>query len=78
MMKIKVALDGELVKTRGRMGTEAMDAYMCILDRLQVFGRKFSIESRLFAQTNGMAIDELIGQDDVIVLESYGWRREFY
>ena len=77
MMKIKIALDDELVSSRGRMGTEAMDCYMCLLDRLQVFGRKFSIESRLFARQDGIAVDELIGKDDIIVLESYGLETTF-
>lgn len=48
-----------------------------VLDRLQIFGRKFSIETRLFGQTDGMAVDELIGKDDVIVLESYGLETTF-
>ena len=77
MHQIKLALDDSLVSKRGRMGNEAMDAYACILDRLQVFGRKFSIEARLFAREDGIAIDELIGGDDVIVLESYGLETTF-
>ena len=77
MQKIKLALDDPKVSKKGRMGTEAMDCYMCLLDRLQVFGRKFSIEARLFANEDGMAIDELIGGDDIIVLESYGLETTF-
>ena len=77
MLKIKVALDDPAISKRGRMGTEAMDAYACILDRLQVFGRKFSIEARLFSREDGIAIDELIGGDDIIVLESYGLETTF-
>ena len=78
MQKIKLALEGnESVARRGRMGNEAMDCYTALLDRLQVFGRKFSIEARLFAREDGMGIDELIGKDDVIVLESYGLETTF-
>ena len=77
MQKIKLALDDPAVSKKGRMGTEAMDCYMCLLDRLQVFGRKFSIEARLFAREDGIGIDELIGEDDVIVLESYGLETTF-
>ena len=77
MMKIKLALEDPKLSKKGRMGTEAMDCYMCLLDRLQVFGRKFSIEARLFANEDGMGIDELIGGDDIIVLESYGLETTF-
>ena len=77
MQQIKLALDDSLIAKRGRTGNEAMDAYACILDRLQVFSRKFSIEARLFAREDGIAIDELIGGDDVIVLESYGLETTF-
>jgi len=77
MQKIKLALDDPKLSKKGRMGTEAMDCYMCLLDRLQVFGRKFSIEARLFANEDGIAVDELIGKDDVVVLESYGLETTF-
>ena len=78
MQKIKLALEENTsVAKRGRMGNEAMDCYTALLDRLQVFGRKFSIEARLFAREDGIGIDELIGGDDVIVLESYGLETTF-
>ena len=77
MMKIKVDLEDPTVSGKGRMGNEARDAYTRVLDRMQVFGRKFSIESRLFGQEDGMAVDELIGKDDIIVLESYGLETTF-
>ena len=48
-----------------------------VLDRMQIFGRKFSIETRLFGQEDGIGVDELIGKDDVIVLESYGLETTF-
>ena len=77
MSKIKLALEDPLQSGKGRMGNEARDAYTRVLDRLQIFGRKFSIETRLFGQTDGIGVDELIGKDDVIVLESYGLETTF-
>ena len=77
MQKIKVDLEDPTVSGKGRMGNEARDAYTRVLDRMQVFGRKFSIESRLFGQTDGIGVDELIGKDDIIVLESYGLETTF-
>ena len=77
MMKIKVDLEDPTVSGKGRMGNEARDAYTRVLDRMQIFGRKFSIESRLFGQETGIAVDELIGKDDIIVLESYGLETTF-
>ena len=31
-------------------------------DRLQVFGRPFSIEAQLFGREDGMGVDDLIGR----------------
>ena len=77
MNKIKLELEDPMKSGKGRMGNEARDAYTRVLDRLQIFGRKFSIESRLFGQSDGIGVDELIGKDDVIVLESYGLETTF-
>ena len=77
MNRIKLDLEDPTKSGKGRMGNEARDAYTRVLDRLQIFGRKFSIESRLFGQTDGIGVDELIGKDDVIVLESYGLETTF-
>ena len=77
MNRIKLELEDPMKSGKGRMGNEARDAYTRVLDRLQIFGRKFSIETRLFGQPDGMAVDELIGKDDVIVLESYGLETTF-
>lgn len=77
MNRIKLDLEDPLKSGKGRMGNEARDAYTRVLDRLQIFGRKFSIETRLFGQPDGIAVDELIGKDDVIVLESYGLETTF-
>lgn len=77
MNKIKLDLEDPLKSGKGRMGNEARDAYTRVLDRLQIFGRKFSIETRLFGQPDGIGVDELIGKDDIIVLESYGLETTF-
>ena len=77
MNRIKLDLEDPTKSGKGRMGNEARDAYTRVLDRLQIFGRKFSIETRLFGQEDGMGVDELIGKDDVIVLESYGLETTF-
>lgn len=77
MNRIKVDLEDPLKSGKGRMGNEARDAYTRVLDRLQIFGRKFSIETRMFGQEDGIGVDELIGKDDVIVLESYGLETTF-
>ena len=77
MNRIKLELEDPLKSGKGRMGNEARDAYTRVLDRLQIFGRKFSIETRMFGQADGIGVDELIGKDDVIVLESYGLETTF-
>lgn len=77
MNQIKLDLEDPLKSGKGRMGNEARDAYTRVLDRMQIFGRKFSIETRLFGQEDGIGVDELIGKDDVIILESYGLETTF-
>lgn len=64
-------------KGKGRAGNEMRDAYARIIDRMNPFGRDFSLESRLFGRSDGIGIDDLIGKDDVIVLESYGLETTF-
>ncbi|HVI41095.1 MAG TPA: serine-rich protein, partial [Anaerovoracaceae bacterium] len=76
MSDIKLSLEDPTSK-KGKVGNDVRDAYSRVLDRLQVFGRSFSIESRLFGRADGMGIDELIGADDVVVLESYGLESTF-
>lgn len=77
MMQKKVELDDPLKSGKGRIGNEARDAYTRVLDRMQVFGRTTSIETRLFGQDDGIGIDELIRDDDVTILESYGLETTF-
>lgn len=76
MSKIKLDLEDPNNK-KGRAGNDTRDAYARLLDRLQAFGREFSIERRLFSSKDGMGVDDLIGEDDVVVLESSGLESTF-
>lgn len=61
----------------GRIGNDTRDAYARLLDRLQCFDREFSVESQLFASAEGVSIDEIIGADDITVIESTGLETTF-
>ena len=70
-----------------RAGNDTVDAYARLLERLSCFSRPYSIEYRLFSAENdfddinsygtGLAVDELIGADDVTVFESFGLESTF-
>ena len=70
-----------------RAGNDTLDAYSRLLERLSCFARAYSIEYRLFSQEDrfedinstglGLAVDELIGADDVTVFESFGLESTF-
>lgn len=70
-----------------RAGNDTLDAYSRLLERLSCFARPYSIEYRLFsAEDNfsdpnskgtGLGVDELIGEDDVTVFESFGLESTF-
>lgn len=77
MRQIKLNLEDPQKSGKGKVGNDVRDAYSRVLDRLQVFGRPFSIEAQLFGREDGMGIDDLIGGDDVVVLESYGLETTF-
>ena len=62
---------------KGRAGNDTRDAYARLLDRLSAFGRAYSIERRLFGSAEGLGIDELIGADDITILESKGLESTF-
>jgi hypothetical protein len=62
---------------KGRGGNDTRDAYARLLERLSVFGRSFSIESKLFGSEEGLGVDEMIGNDDVTVIESKGLESTF-
>lgn len=76
MTQIKARLE-DPTNPKGRAGNDTRDAYARLLDRLQAFGRPYSIEHKLFGTSEGIGIDELIGNDDVTVLESKGLENTF-
>lgn len=76
LLKHKVDLE-DASKGKGKAGNEARDSYQRLVDRLMPFSRDFSLESRLFGRSDGIGVDELIGKDDIIVLESYGLETTF-
>lgn len=61
----------------GKAGRNTMDAYERLLERLNAFRREFSIEHILFGTEEGLGIDDLVGDDDVTVLESKGLENTF-
>ena len=69
------AESGANAKTR--MGNDTRDAFARLLERLSVFSRPYSIESQLYGTSEGLGIDEIIGEDDVTVLESKGLENTF-
>lgn len=77
LVQHKVNLEDPAKSKTGRAGNEARDSYERLIDRMRIFGREFSLESRLFGRTDGIGVDELIGKDDVVVLESYGLESTF-
>ena len=64
-------------RSKGKSGNDTKDAYARLLDRLQAFNREFSVERQLFGGQDGMSVDELIGADDVTVIESKGLESTF-
>lgn len=76
MSQHKAALE-DPSNPKGRAGNDTRDAYARLLDRLQCFSREYSIEHKLFGTDDGIGIDELIGNDDVTILESSGLEKTF-
>lgn len=62
---------------KGKMGNDTRDAFARLIERLSCFGREVSIERKLYGTSEGIGIDELIGDDDVTVLESKGLENTF-
>ncbi len=62
---------------KGRSGNDTKDAYSRLLERLAAFNRPYSIEAQLFGSEEGMSIDDIIGDDDVTVIESKGLENTF-
>lgn len=61
----------------GKSGNDTKDAYARLIERLSCFSREYSIESKLYGSSEGIAIDDLIGADEVTVLESKGLENTF-
>ena len=59
-----------LMEKKKDYGRDKQEAVEKVLDRLQRFAWNKGILYQLYCQKDGMAIDELLGDDDVIVLES--------
>ena len=57
-------------KENKEFGRDKSDAVDKILDRLGRFAWENGVLYKLYCQTDGMSIDELLGKDDVVVLES--------
>ena len=76
MSDIKARLEDPM-NPKGKAGNDTRDAYARLLVRLQAFSREFSIERKLFGTEDGIGIDELIGRDNVTVLESKGLESTF-
>lgn len=62
---------------KGRSGNDTKDAYARLLERLSAFSRPFSLEHRLFGTSDGLGVDDIIGDDDVTILESKGLEQTF-
>lgn len=57
-------------KENKEFGRDKSDAVDKVLDRLSRYSWKDGILYKLYCQKDGMSIDELLGEDDVVVLES--------
>lgn len=55
-----------------KSGKDTMDAFARLLERLSAFDREYSVEYLLFGTGEGIGIDEMVGEDDVTVIESQG------
>ena len=62
---------------KAKMGNDTRDAFARLIERLSCFGREVSIERKLYGTSDGIGIDDLIGDDDVTVLESKGLENTF-
>ena len=57
-----------------RATANMIEAYERLLDRLDMFAKDYTVEYQMFGQggDDAVSIDEILGKDDVIVLESFG------
>lgn len=61
----------------GKAGSDTKDAYARLVERLSCFSREYSIERLLYGSSEGLGIDELIGDDEITVFESKGLEATF-
>lgn len=66
---LKMAYD-KLLEEKAGYSRDKAEAADKVLDRLNGFARENGIMRKLYSQTEGISIDEMLGKDDVIVLES--------
>lgn len=59
-------------RAKAKYGNDARDAFTRVMDRMEAFGRVGSILHTVFCDPEGQGIDDILGEDDVVVLESYG------
>lgn len=57
-------------KENKEFGRDKSDAVDKVLDRLSRYAWKNGVLYKLYCQPDGMSIDEILGEDDVVVLES--------
>lgn len=60
----------EQEKESGKIGRDKVEAVDKALDRLKRYSWDTGVLCKLYSQEDGMSIDEILGADDVIVLES--------
>ena len=69
-----------IVQADGRKAytsNDTRDAYDRIIERLEMFSRPYSVETKLYGQEDGLSIDELLGDDEITVLEADGLDKTF-
>lgn len=63
----------------GRSTANMIEAYERLLDRLDMFAKDYTVEYIMFGQggEDALSIDQILGEDDIIVLESFGLDNTF-
>ena len=72
--KIYVSIKEKMMRLKAERATPSiLEAYERLLDRLDFFSKDYTIESQMFGQGgNALGVDEILGDDDVVVIESAG------
>lgn len=72
---IYLSIKAKMEMLKGMKATASIiEAYERLLDRLDMFSKPYTVEYQLFGQGGdvGLSIDQILGEDDIVVLESYG------